>query len=154
MLLHPFSPRTKVFKMSLIGRLPSMLMVTNPFHETCHKTIKISHVNYMYTLSTETLLDTIIPIINAMSRSTSQMEAQLESQGGKCSFTTKSMLHLCFYSLWLVNISWPITNILLSFSKSPAYPRNDGQTTTKKIKVGHRKKEREKEIKKERKRDV
>ena len=23
--------------------------VTNPFHETCHKTIKISHVNYMYT---------------------------------------------------------------------------------------------------------
>ena len=92
MLFLPLPPRTKMCKMSLIGRLASMLMVTNPFHKTCHKTVRISHVNYMYTLSTETLLDTIIPIINAMSRSTSQMEAQLE----------RTMLYLCFYYLWLV----------------------------------------------------
>ena len=104
MLFLPLPPRTKMCKMSLIGRLASMLMVTNPFHKTCHKTIRISHVNYMYTLSTETLLDTVIPIINAMSRSTSQMEAQLGSRDGKRLSTTKSMLYLCFHSLRLVYI--------------------------------------------------
>ena len=77
-----------------------------------------------------------------MSRSTSQREAQLESRDGKCSFTTKSMLHLCFtlYDLFIFHDQ--LQTFYFRFQNLLPTLGMMGRRQQK-IKVGHRKKERD-----------